>query len=85
MHTVHRVAVNLDPTTPPEVRIHPDGICTDLTGWTPLDLSVEHWHQGHTPEALVAWLRAAADEVEAQWQARRLAEQHPELTSEVTA
>jgi hypothetical protein len=35
----------------------------------------------HTPDALVAWLRATADAVERAWAERRTAEQHEPLVS----
>jgi len=88
MPTTVTCTVRLDPSNPPKVNIHQSGIATYVT--TPdlaVTLEVPHWRSEYepgdwSPEAFAAWLRAAADAIDAAWTARRLAEQHEPLKVE---
>jgi hypothetical protein len=70
------VTFSIDPNAPVEVRIHSDGLATYLSPLGPAPgLVCDHFRSdAHTPEALVAWLRATADAVERAWAERRTAE-----------
>ena len=83
--TVRRVDALLDPNIPATVEIinGADTVSTYVTLGA-ASLCVGHWRSEYepgdwSPEAFAAWLRAAADAIDAAWAARRLAEQHEPL------